>query len=83
MLLAKLVTFQTALARILAGKCFEANDLSNVAAALRMRLARPMTRLTALELNTAMIEHRFPMRAVIVRLGNVLVASAASIGAGV
>src|SRR5689334_16650815 len=80
-LLAELMAAQTALARLLARECLEADDLRNIAAGFSVRFARSVTRLATLILHATMIQRRLPVWTVVVALGDVVVAPTARIGA--
>jgi len=79
----ELMATQTALARLLSRQRLEANDLGNVATGLGVRFARSVTGLASLILHATVIEHRLPVRPVIVGLRDVVVAAAAGISAGI
>jgi hypothetical protein len=75
------VATQAALARFLARECAKPDDFSDVSATFYVGFSRAVTGLAALILDAAMVEQRLPMRSVIVRFGDVIVAGAACVGA--
>lgn len=77
----KFMTVEATLTGFFARECAKPDNFRDVPTTLDMCLAWPMTCLASLKLHTAMIEHRFPMRSVIVRFGDVIVAGAACVGA--
>ena len=83
MLLAELMALEAASAGLFAGQGLEANDLSYVPASFGMRLSWTMASLATLILHATVVDRRLPMGAVVVGVGNILVAGSAGVGASV
>jgi len=82
-LFSEFMAAQAAFAGLFAREGFETDDLSNVAASFGVRFAWAVACFTSLILHATVIEHRLPVRAVVVCLGDIVVAASAGIVTGV